>query len=410
MRVAIIGAGIVGSAVAHALLDEGHAVTLIDRLARDARPSNGNAGWIAHTDILPLASSKAWRNMPRWLADPLGPLAIRPAYLPTLAPWLWRFVRASAPRRVEAGITAIRAINARALPAWEKRLASLGLDEHLHRRGRLSVWRDAVAFRAERPILERQRRLGIEAEELDAAGVARLEPALTGVAGGVLFPAVCHVSDPGVLAAELMQLATARGATHVAADARQIIPGTEGVVVQAGEASVAADRVVIATGAWSRPLAAQLGLRVPLDTERGYNATYAPGTFGLNRPVMFEGDGFAASPLATGDRVGGAVEFAGLDAPPDHRRTDAMIAKLRRYLPHLEADAPARKWMGFRPSIPDSLPAIGPVPRAPRVVLAFGHGHHGLTQAAVTAEMVAAIIAGRDAGFDLAPYAPARFA
>lgn len=410
MRVAIVGAGIVGCAVAHSLLDEGHAVTLIDPLTRDARPSNGNAGWIAHTDIMPLASPKVWRLLPRWLADPLGPLAIRPAYLPALAPWLWRFVRASAPRRIEAGIVAIRAINARALPAWEKRLGALGLGDQLHRRGNLSVWRDARAFRANQKLLQRHRDLGIEVEEMDAAGVARLEPALTGIAAGAFFPAVCNVSDPGQLAAELLRLAVERGAARIGADASRITPANDAVHVQAGETTIAADRVVIAAGAWSRPLVAQLGLNVPLDTERGYNATYAPGTFGLNRPVVFEGEGFVASPLVTGDRVGGAVEFAGLDAPPDHRRTEAMIGKLRGFLPHLEADAPARRWMGFRPSLPDSLPAIGPAPRDPRVVLAFGHGHHGLTQAAVTAEMTAAILAGRDAGFAMAPYAPSRFA
>src|SRR3954447_24007148 len=131
MRVTIIGAGIVGAATAHSLLDAGHHVTLIDPGGKTGRPTDGNAGWIAHTDIMPLASPKAWRNLPRWMMDPLGPLSIRPAYLPTLAPWLMRFVLASSPARIKSSIGAIRAINAQALPVWKERLASLNLIDHL---------------------------------------------------------------------------------------------------------------------------------------------------------------------------------------------------------------------------------------------------------------------------------------
>src|SRR5215217_6312699 len=125
MRIAIVGAGIVGLAAAHALLDRGHQVTLIDPGDQTGRPSDGNAGWIAHTDIMPLASPKVWRNLPRWMLDPLGPLTIRPGYLPQLAPWLLRFVLASSPSRIEASMRAIRSINAQALPCWKALLDAL---------------------------------------------------------------------------------------------------------------------------------------------------------------------------------------------------------------------------------------------------------------------------------------------
>src|SRR3712207_2808441 len=139
MRVAIIGAGIVGLATAHALLDRGHEVVLIEPGGKQGRPTDGNAGWIAHTDIMPLASPKAWRNLPRWMMDPLGPLTIRPAYLPALAPWLLRFVLASSPARIKSSIAAIRAINADALPSWKALLSSLSLERHLREKGILSV-------------------------------------------------------------------------------------------------------------------------------------------------------------------------------------------------------------------------------------------------------------------------------
>lgn len=413
MHVAVVGGGLVGLAVVHALLDAGHAVTLVEPGGQAGRPSDGNAGWIAHTDILPLASGKAWRHLPRWLADPLGPLAIRPAYLPAIAPWLVRFALASRPAQVERATLAIRAINAGALPAWRRRLEALGLTaRHLRERGQLSVFPDRASARAALPLFARQRAFGIRVEALDGAELRAVEPALGPAAqAGALYPEVCHVSDPRGLGEDLASAMRQRGARHRPARAVALAPEGEGVVVHLADGgTLRADRAVVAAGAWSKALAASLGDRVPLDTERGYNATLPPGTLGLSRPVMFEGEGFVASPLDSGDRVGGAVEFAGLDAPPNHARTEAMLAKLRRYLPGLPTPLPeGPRWMGFRPSLPDSLPVIGSASRTDRVIYAFGHAHHGLTQAAITAEIVAALVDGRAPPVDPAPYAVTRF-
>jgi D-amino-acid dehydrogenase len=411
MRVAIIGAGIVGLAAAHAMLDREHQVVLIEPGGKQGRPTDGNAGWIAHTDIMPLASPKAWRNLPRWLMDPLGPLTIRPGYLPHLAPWLVRFLLASSPSRIKASIGAIRAINAEALPAWKSLLSSLDLTGHLREQGILSVWRHESAFRGSQDMVEHQRSFGIEAEALSPQALAELEPALRNVEAAVLYPDACHVSDPAVLAADLLRLTLERGATHVAAHASRIElkDGSVHVHTDEGQSEAVADRVVVAAGIWSRTLAAQLGDRIPLDTERGYNATYPKGTFGIGRPIMFEGEGFVTTPLDTGDRVGGAVEFAGLEAPPNHGRTDALVQRLTRFLPHLQSEAPAKRWMGFRPSIPDSLPVIGPAGKDRRVIYAFGHGHYGLTQAAVTAQMVAGLVEGQADSVDVKPFSARRF-
>jgi D-amino-acid dehydrogenase len=408
----VIGAGFVGLSVVHALLDRGHAVTLIDPGEQPGRPSEGNAGWIAHTDIMPLASPKAWRHLPGWLADPLGPLAIRPSHLPRLAPWLARFALASRPARIEASIGALRAIQAEALPAWRRRLAGLGLGRHLREQGALTVWTSPRDRADAASMLERQRQFGIAVEMLDGPDARRLEPALgAAIVGGALYPEGCHVSDPRLLLAALHAAARQRGIVEIRARVIRIAEegGAVRLATQTGEA-VAADCAVIAAGAWSKPLARQLGDRIPLDTERGYNATFPPGRFGLSRPVLFEGHGFVTTPLDTGDRIGGAVEFAGLDAAPNYRRVDAMVAKLGKLLPEARlAMADARQWMGFRPSVPDSLPVIGASRGSLRAIYAFGHGHYGLTQAAVTAEMVAALLAGERAAVDAAPFRPARF-
>jgi D-amino-acid dehydrogenase len=409
MHVAIIGGGIIGTATGHALLDGGHEVTFIDHRGFGEGASKGNAGWIAHMDVLPLASPKAWRNLPRWLADPLGPLSIRPAYLPQLVPWLLRFAAASHPARIRASTEAIAALHALSLPAWERRLQPLALDAHLRRSGILSVWADDRAFRAAAPVLESQASRGIPVETVGPGRLRELEPALSDAAvAGALYESGCHVDDPHGLTAALGQAALARGASLLRMPAESIRPADDHMVVDAAGTTVTADRVVVAAGAWSRPFAERLGDRVPLDTERGYNATFPPGSLGLTRPVMFEGQGFVTTPLETGDRVGGAVEFAGLDAPPNMARVDAILRRLRRFVPDAKLDGGDR-WMGFRPSIPDSLPVIGPSRRDSRTVYAFGHGHYGLTQAAATAELVAAIVDARAPPLELAPFSAQRF-
>jgi D-amino-acid dehydrogenase len=409
MKVVIVGAGIVGACVAHAMLDAGHDAVMLDREGPASGTSQGNAGWIAHIDIEPLASPKVWRRLPRWLVDPLGPLAIRPSYLPQLVPWLARFIAASRPAALEANTRALIALQLAALPAWERRLEPIQLTGHLRRCGCLSVWAEEGVFAAARRVIERQRSVGIAVELIDAAGVRALEPALGGVAAGALYPAGCHVSDPREFTVALTDRAIDRGARLERETVVAVEPGEGGVTLRClSGATIIGDRVVLTAGAWSKPLAIMLGDSVPLDTERGYNITLPPRTLGLTRPVNFEGQGFVTTPLDSGDRVGGAVEFGGLEAPPNYARIDAIMARLRRFLPHLGEPAGTR-WMGFRPSIPDSLPVIGPARRDTRVIYAFGHGHYGLTEAAITAEMVAALIDGKPPPVDAAPYSAQRF-
>jgi D-amino-acid dehydrogenase len=412
MHIAIIGAGIVGVTTAHALLDAGHTVTLVDPGYQPGRPCDGNAGWIAHTDIMPLASPKVWRHLPGWLMDPLGPLAIRPSYIPTIAPWLLRFVAAATPARIEKSVRAIRSLNAQALPAWRRRLEALGLSHHLRERGTLSVFSSEGAFRAAASIVARQRDFGISVDTLDRADLIRLEPALGGKAvAGLFYGGGCHVSDPKAVVADLASATRQRGVTWVPARATAlVIAGDTVQIAMADGTTVTADQAVVSAGAWSKPLASSLGDWIPLDTERGYNLTLPPGSLGLSRPIAFEGEGFVTTPLDIGDRIGGAVEFAGLDAAPNYRRIDAIVDRLRRFLPDFPAQVPeGPRWMGFRPSVPDSLPVIGPARRSNRVVYAFGHAHYGLTQAAVTAEMVAAMIDHRAPAVDPLPYGASRF-
>lgn len=412
MHIAIVGAGIIGIQAAHALLDDGHAVTLIDPDGLGQRTSRGNAGGIVHTDILPLASPKVWRNIPRWLVDPLGPFSIRPSYMPSILPWLLRFVRASTPAQVERSTQALIALNGSSLAAWERRLGRLGLEQkHLRRLGYACIFSSKQQFEAARPTLRRQEQLGYQLELLfDHAAVRRLEPAFGPAAvAGVNYPAGVNVDDPASVTVALGEEAIGRGAKLVRSEVVGVTPAATGVETRlnSGEA-ISSDMTVIAAGAWSRPLCSLLGDDVPLDTERGYNLTLPKGSLGLSRMILFEGEGFVTTPLDIGDRIGGAVEFGGLSLPPNYKRVDAMIGRARRFLPDASFGGGTR-WMGFRPSLPDTLPVISSASSCDRIIYAFGHAHHGLTQSALTGEIVAALVGRRSPSLDIAPFDVRRF-
>jgi len=412
MHVVIVGAGIIGIQTAHALLDDGHAVTLVDPDGLGQRTSRGNAGGIVHVDILPLASPKVWREIPRWLIDPLGPFSIRPSYALAILPWLLGFVRASTPAQVERSTQALIALNGASIGAWERRLGKLGLvQKHLRPLGYACVFSSKPQFEAALPTLQRQEKLGYRLELLtDHAAVKKLEPALGPAAvAAANYPAGVNVDDPAIVTLALGEQAIARGAKLVRGEVAGVTRAATGVETRLSSGqTIASDMAVIAAGAWSRPLCAGLGDDVPLDTERGYNLTLPRGSLGLSRMILFEGEGFVTTPLDIGDRLGGAVEFGGLSLPPNYKRVDAMVARAKRFLPDAKFEGGTR-WMGFRPSLPDTLPVISTASRTDRVIYAFGHAHHGLTQSAITAELVGALVARRPPSLSLEPFDVRRF-
>jgi D-amino-acid dehydrogenase len=409
MKIAVVGAGIVGLASAHALADEGHEVVVIDREGPAAGASRGNAGWLAHTDIDPIASPKMLRQVPRFLMDPLGPLAIRPAYLATILPWLARLLLAARPGNLERSVEALVALQSLAMPAWEQLARHLGLEGFIHRRGGLFVFENAAEFAAAKPHHDRQRTFGITCHALGRDEIRQMEPGLDDrVQAAAFFPDAAHVSDPRLLTEALFERAMARGIAFQQGDVAAVEAGASPVLRLAGGETITADRVVLAAGAWSKHLARGLGDDVPLETERGYNVSF-PGVRRLSRPTSFHGHGFVATPLDTGLRIGGAVELAGLKLPPNHERSRALHTKARRFIRDLPDYETGTVWMGFRPSIPDSLPVIGRSRATEKVVYAFGHGHYGLTQSAATARLVADLSAGRAPGIDLSRFSPQRF-
>ena len=409
--VLVIGAGIVGLAIALRLQREGRQVTVIDRTGVAAEASRGNAGALAFTDIMPLASPGILRQAPRWLLDPLGPLSLAPAYLPRIAPWLFHFWRASFPARVKASTAAQAALMDLSMVETEAMLAAAGASDMLRSDGVLHLYESEAELAASQPGWQARAEHGIAFTHLHGtSAIAELQPGLSSTLVAATFlPAWKTVTDPLLLTLAIARRFAELGGRLRRGEALALEPSADGVVVPiAGAQRMTAQQVVVAAGAWSHRLARTLGERIPLETERGYNTTLPPSAFDLKRQLTFGGHGFVVTPLSCGVRVGGAVELAGLDAPPNYERSEVLLAKAKRFMPGL-ATTGGTRWMGFRPSLPDSLPAIGAAARDARVTYAFGHGHLGLTQAAATARLVADMVLARPSALDLSPFRPQRF-
>lgn len=406
-EVAVIGAGVIGLAVALRLAAEGRAVAVVDPEPPGSGASYGNAGVIADYAVLPVGTPAVLAGLPRLMIDPASPFALRPAALPGLAPWLLRFLGQSLPGPARRNAAALARLLAPATAAWEALAGEIGGTDLLRPSGALYAYETAAALRAAASELARRRDLGVSIELLGPAEAAAAEPALPPVAGAALFPRTRTLADPGLMVALLAEAAAARGVVFLRARAGAIARSGRGVRVTGPGLDLAAGRVVIAAGAHSRPLAAQAGDRIPLDTERGYHLEWDMPAPPLTRPVCPVARGFYLCPMAGRLRAAGTVELGGLAAPADPRRLDLIARGARAILPGLPA--PSRTWMGFRPSLPDSLPAVGPSRRGAEVIHAFGHGHLGMTLAPLTAAAVADMVAGRPAHPAFGACAPARF-
>jgi len=407
-EIAVIGAGVVGLTIALRLARAGHEVVILDPALPGSGASHGNAGTIADYAVQPVGTPAVLRALPSLLFDRNSPLAIRRAALPSLAPWLMRFARQSLPGAAERNTRTLAGLLQDAAPRWSDLASEIGGEAILQHKGCLYLYERAEDRRAAEADIAFRKSVGVTVELLTPDELAALEPALpVAEGGGAFFPQAMFMADPGRMVALLAKAATDAGAALIPTRVDRLLRNLNGLNLTGPGLRLHARRVVIAAGAHSRALAAQAGDKVPLDTERGYHVEWDMPAPRLSRPVCPTARGFYLCPMQGRLRVAGTVELGGLTAPPSPHRISRLTEGAKAIFPDL--GAPSRDWMGFRPSMPDSLPVIGASAEGPDVIHAYGHGHIGLTLAPITAAIVAAIIAGKEPPVPLAPLSPSRF-
>jgi D-amino-acid dehydrogenase len=406
----VVGAGIVGICATLALQDKGFEVTVIDRGGPAEATSYGNAGVISPWSCVPQSLPGLWKKVPGWLLDPEGPLSIRWAHAPRMLPWLVEFLRAGAAHRLPAIADAMLAVNRSSVELYRQLLDGTGEESLVRDCLYLHLFRDANGADADALPWRLRRDRGVPIEVLKGAEIRELEPEISpAFKSAVAIKGQGRTVDPGRLGKVLAAKAKARGAQFLHGQVTRIVAMAEhGYRLETDRGNHTTRKLVIAAGAWSARLLSTLGVRVPLEAERGYHLVFKDPGLSLSHSLMDVDHKFVASSMEAGVRSAGTAEFAGLDAPPDYRRARVFQRHTKALLPNLNTDS-CEEWMGPRPSSPDSVPYVGPVPGHRGLFAGFGHGHLGLTGAPMTARMLAGLVAEEPLNMNMAPYRLDRF-
>jgi D-amino-acid dehydrogenase len=409
--IVVVGAGIIGVALAYELRRRGESVTVVERDAPGHGASYGNMASIAVTEFMPSSRPAVWKQIPGWLLDPEGPIRIHPRYLPKLLPWFARFLAAGLPSQLRELEAAGAALCHRVYKDLDALFANTGLTHMLSPEGCLSLYADDAEFKADREHIAMLERFGFRHEVMGGAAIRDLEPALsTKIRRAVLLPDNRSIADPYKLVvalADKFQTLGGRIETGEVVGFANADDTIAGVQLKDGR-RLAASKTVLAAGAHTGRLSRMLGEPIPLETERGYHTQIMAPKVAMRHSIIWPARAFMVTPTAGGIRVGGTVEMAGLDAPPDYRRAQVLVKRAKEALPDLKAEE-ATEWMGHRPAFPDTVPVMGPSAKRRGVFYATGHGHLGLTYAATNARLMADLIMGSTPPVDMRPYRVDRF-
>ncbi|RWP55078.1 FAD-dependent oxidoreductase [Mesorhizobium sp.] len=402
--VAVIGGGVIGVSCALMLAREGHQVTVIeeDRIGHGC--SWGNGGQYNVGSSFPMAHPGVlWRAL-RWLVDTNGPVRLAPRELPRILPWLVRFLRTGRPEAWEAAYTALHALHAPCAALYRDMLGGTEWKRVFRPNGALHVWRGASPGALDGLVDRLRAAHDVAFERLDAEELRELEPGLSrDYRRGIFFPDSGHVTSPLALVEDLMDRAAALGVAIRKARVEAIEPGTEGVMLQTSTGPHTYGAVVIAAGIASRDMGRSLGVSLSVASERGYHITMPGISSVISRPVTDAESAFVATPLAEGLRIVGIAEFDAPDAPPNEGQSEKLVACAHAMLPGVLVSR-VKRWMGVRPSTPDSLPIISRHPLHRSILFATGHGHMGISGAPMTAALVCDLIACRVPRVSCAPY------
>ncbi len=408
--VTVIGAGIVGVSSALWLQRAGFKVTLVDSGPVGEGASFGNAGNISPGGVVPYLIPGILRQAPGWLLNPEGPLAVRPGYFFKVLPWLMSAVQSANEEAALRTSRAMHALHGGTLEAYETLTRGTGAEGLIELSGQLYVSERPDAAQGSALAQRMRAEAGVKTVVLDWMEIRELEPTLAPIfKSGMLLPNNGRCKNPHQMVKALAAEAQRNGATLL----RGKVTGfqTHGKTVQGilidGELKPV-ERIVIAAGAASGALSAQLGTALPVEAERGYHITIADSGVAPRLPVTHTDAKFACSPMNVGLRLAGTAEFAGIDTPPNWKRAELLKQQAQRMFPGVQLDKVTR-WTGNRPSLPDGLPVLGTAPKFENAFFAFGNSHFGMTAGPVMGKVIAAIVAGEKPAIDVTPFTAGRF-
>ena len=417
-KIAVIGAGIIGVNCALALQMLGYQVTLIDKGEIGGGCSKGNAGHFATEQVFPLAGPSLLKQLPSMLFDPLGPISLSPGHFFRAIPWFTAFFNnMRTTKRVRNG-EAIKSLNNDAIEYYKPILSAAKAENLLVSNGSLLVF-EKTPYKDVVMMYKHYQQAGVAVELLNKEQAFVLEPNLNdNINYALFFTQVAHTGDPLAICKVLADYAQSLGMKfqRLSIDSIEQIP--TGIVINAMNERFKFDYCVVATGAWSKSLLSQLGYKLPIEAERGYSLSIPLAESEsalLSRPVASAERKFIITPMDELLRLSGTVEYAGLHAKAKNKRADVLLKNAEFILNKLPEILPTEnknnstRWMGCRPSLPDSLPVICQAPDHGNIFFAMGHQHLGLTQGAITGRLIGQLVTGEKTDIDVTPFCISRF-
>jgi glycine/D-amino acid oxidase-like deaminating enzyme len=408
LKVGIVGAGIQGISNALFLQKKGFEVTIFDKDEPGSpAASYGNAGHFSPYACVLMNRPDVLTDIPAMLLSSTGPLALKWNYVPKMIPWFLKFIRNCTTKRMMHTAKNMHQILDLALPAYDELFDEIDLEGLVEKKGILYVWNDQSLKSRDLEIRVRNE-LGVDQQVVTPKEIHDLEPHLKPFYhGGVYYQYGRHARNPRKILLKLFDLFLKKGGKFLKINVQDINFDSEKPVIKTEAQRFIFDKLVIACGAFSKRLTDNLDEKIPLDTERGYHVHFKDCDHLLSRPVIFSNRGFGITPMEQGLRVVGTVEFGGLKNPPSKGRVKNLINNAKYMLDDLPEHED--EWMGFRPSLPDFLPVIGPSKNHKNVFYSFGHHHLGWTLGPISGKIIAGMIAEENTNLDLKPYSSLRF-
>ena len=408
LEIGIVGAGIQGISNALFLQKKGFNVTIFDR-ADPGSPaaSYGNAGHFSPYASVPINRPDILTDVPAMLLSTSGPLALKWNYVPKMIPWFLKFIRNCSTKSMMYTAKNMHQILNLALPAYDELFEEIDIEGLVEKKGILYIWNDQSLKSRELEIKVRNE-LGVDQQTVTPKEIHDLEPNIKPFYhGGVYYQYGRHTRNPRKILLKLYDLFLKKGGKFLKLNVKDINFDNDKPSIKTENQKYTFDKLVIACGAFSKRLTDNLDEKIPLDTERGYHVHFKDCDHLLSRPVIFQNRGFGITPMEQGLRVVGTVEFGGLDNPKSKGRIKNLINNAKYML----GDLPKHEdeWLGFRPSLPDFLPVIGPSKKYKNIFYCFGHHHLGWTLGPISGKIISGMIAEENTNLDLKPYSSLRF-